>query len=160
MKKILLFIALSFTASLAFSQAPDFQILNVTYTTLNDTLKPVFTLKADTSLEFTVGVFVSNDQKLDETDELRLFSTNVSQKNATLTLNGTLNFAVTYMQLSFFTRSLGLEFEPSGYNRSSHESINCNDCTRNFIRSNTYGAPKRFSQTYTRSPGFNDSQKS
>jgi hypothetical protein len=93
MKKILLFITLSMSLSLAFSQAPDFQILNVTYTTQNDTLKPVITLKADTALQFTVGVFISKDQNLDETDELRLFSTNTSQKNATLTLNGTLNFA-------------------------------------------------------------------
>jgi hypothetical protein len=93
MKKILLFVSLSLSLSFAFSQAPDFQIINVTYTTQNDTLKPVITLKADTSLEFTVGVFVSNDQNLDETDELRLFSTNTSQKNSTLTLNGTLNFA-------------------------------------------------------------------
>ena len=93
MKKILLFITLSMSLSLAFSQAPDFQISNVTYTTQNDTLKPVITLKADTALQFTVGVFISKDQNLDETDELRLFSTNTSQKNATLTLNGTLNFA-------------------------------------------------------------------
>lgn len=92
MKKLVLSISALLFAALTYAQTPEFEVSDLSFTTSNDTLKPKITIKADTALPFTIALFLSEDAAFDQGDQLRLFTTAQSQKNASMVFNGSIGF--------------------------------------------------------------------
>ena len=78
---------------LCFSQVPDFSITSFQTSTKDDTLVTNFTVRTDSSgLPFSVGVFLSEDDVLDESDQLVLFTGGNSTANVNMNFIGNINF--------------------------------------------------------------------